>query len=187
VEREVRDSLMFTLRCTRKLLQRLATKPSSEVVEPSTVLGDWYANLLLTRPQRLVLAMNERTLLVALVPARGVREFGHRLRDAVGELLLAIGLPAARVAQETAAMKELRIGATASRSVLGCMNDATLQLRAYPRDRRGEWPPLLELELHLAENIYSVTGYQTPWLRTLELFGVRGAVRVRRVPAGHLH
>ena len=67
------------------------------------------------------------------------------------------------------------------------MNDAAKQLRAYPRSRRGNLPPLLDLELHLAENIYATTKYQTPWLRTLELFDVQGTVRVRRVPAGHLH
>jgi len=178
---------MFTLRCTRKLLKRLGTKPSSEAVEPSTVLGDWYANLLHLRPQQLVLAMNERSLLCVVVPAREARDIGHRLRDAVGELLVAIGVPSALVAQETAAMEEIRVGATASRAVLGCMNDAAKQLRAYPRGRRGNLPPLVDLELHLAENIYATTKYQTPWLRTLELFDVQGTIRVRRVPAGHLH
>jgi hypothetical protein len=60
---------MYTLRCTRKLLKRTDETPSSEAVSPTTVLGDWYANLLHLRPQQLVLAMNERTLLCALVPA----------------------------------------------------------------------------------------------------------------------
>jgi hypothetical protein len=62
-----------------------------------------------------------------------------------------------------------------------------VQLQAYPRGRRGELPPLIDLELHFAENIYSLTKYQTPWIRTLELFGVRGTVRARRVPQGWLH
>jgi hypothetical protein len=70
--RRGRDPLMFTLRCTRKLLKRLGTRPSSEAVEPSTVLGDWYANLLHLRPQQLVLAMSERRLLCVVVPARRV-------------------------------------------------------------------------------------------------------------------
>jgi hypothetical protein len=63
---------MFTLRCTRKLLKRLGTKPSSEVVEPGTVLGDWYANLLHLRPQQPVPVMSERSLLCVVVPARRV-------------------------------------------------------------------------------------------------------------------
>jgi len=49
---------MFTLRCTRKLLRRIGATPSSEAIAPSTVLGDWTANLLYLWPQRLVLAMN---------------------------------------------------------------------------------------------------------------------------------
>jgi hypothetical protein len=86
-----------------------------------------------------------------------------------------------------------RLGATPSSeaiapsSVLGCMNDAVVQLQAYPRRRRGELPALVDLELHLAENIYSLTEYRTPWMRALELFGVQGTVRVGRVPQGCLH
>jgi hypothetical protein len=46
---------------------------------------------------------------------------------------------------------------------------------------------LVDLELHLAENIYSLTEYRTPWIRTLELFGVQGGVRAQRLPQGWLH
>ncbi len=46
---------MFTLRCTHKLLRRgLPESPHGEVA-PTTLLGDWYANVLVTRPQPLVL------------------------------------------------------------------------------------------------------------------------------------
>jgi hypothetical protein len=178
---------MFTLRCTRKLLRRLGATPSSAVITPTTVLGDWYANLLHVRPQQLVLVMSERSLLCVLVPARPAATLAERFRSAVGELLAATGVPDDKVALELGEMTDMAVGATASRSVLGCMNDAVVQLEAYPHGRRGEWPPLVELELHLAENIYSTTGYQSPRLRTLELFGVRETVRARRVPAGHLH
>ncbi len=107
---------MFTMRCTRKLLRRLGAKPSSEVVEASTVLGDWYANLLPLRPQQLVLAMNERSLLCALVPAAPIGSLGERLRAEVGGLLTDIGVPSGQVAAEVAAMEPMAIGATSSRS-----------------------------------------------------------------------
>jgi hypothetical protein len=178
---------MFTLRCTRKLLRRIGATPSSEAIAPSTVLGDWYANLLYTRPTQLVLAMSERSLLAVAMPAAPLHTLQERLRTQVEELLGAIGVPAEAVAREVEAMREVSIGTTASRAVLGCMNDAIVQLHAYPRGRRGELPPLADLELYLAENIYSLTEYQTPWLRALELFGVRGTARVRRVPQGWLH
>jgi hypothetical protein len=114
----------------------------------------------------------------------------ERLRTQVEELLGAIGVPPESVAREVEAMREVSVGTTASRAVLGCMNDAVVQLQACPRGRRGELPSLVDLELHLAENIYSLTEYRTPWMRTLELFGVQGTVRVgrvRRVPQGWLH
>ena len=159
---------MFTLRCTRKLLRRLGTKPSSEVVEPSTVLGDWYANLLPLRPQQLVLAMNERSLLCVLVPAAPIGSLGERLRVEVSGLLTDIGVPIGPVAAELAAMEPMAIGATASRAVLGCMNDAVFQLS----HRRAPGVALRDLGLQLAENIYSLTDYQEPRGRVLELFGV---------------
>jgi len=111
---------MYTLRCTRKLLRRIDERPSSEVVSPTTVLGDWYANLLYLRPQQLVLAMNERTLLCALVPAAPAATVAERLRLEVGGLLRDIGVPEAMVEAEFASMEHVAIGATASRAVLGC-------------------------------------------------------------------
>jgi hypothetical protein len=162
---------MYTLRCTRKLLRRMDETPSSEAVAPTTVLGDWYANLLYLRPQQLVLAMNERTLLCALIPAAPAATVAERLRLEVGAVLSDIGVPAAKVQAELAAMVHVAIGATASRAVLGCMNDAAFQLGAYPRGTRGELD-LRAASLYLAENIYSLTDYARPWIRALELFGV---------------
>jgi len=168
---------VFTLRCTRKLLRRLGAKPSSEVVEASTVLGDWYANLLHVRPQQLVLAMNERSLLCVLVPAAPIGSLGERLCAEVGGLLTDIGVPSGSVAAELAAMEPMAIGATASRAVLGCMNDAVFQLS----HRRAPGVSLRDLGLQLADNIYSLTDYQKPRGRVLELFGVtaRGAAPAR--------
>ena len=114
--------------------------PSSELVAPTTVLGDWYANLLYTRPQQLVLAMSERSLLCVLVPASPGDVLGRRVREAVAGLLPKIGVPQERVVAEVSAMEALSIGATASRAVLGCMTDAALQLNAYPRGRTDALP-----------------------------------------------
>lgn len=171
---------MYTLRCTRKLLRRIDETPSNEAVTPTTALGDWFANLLYLRPQQLVLAMNERTLVCALIPAAPAATVLERLRLEVGGLLREIGVPAAKVEAELAAMEHVAIGATASRAVLGCMNDAAFQLS----HRREPGVSLRELGLQLAENIYSLTDYQKPWRRALELFGAAvgpGTVRMRRL------
>lgn len=170
---------MFTLRCTRKLLKRLGARPSSEAITATTVLGDWYANLLYRRPQQLVLAMNERSLLCVLVPAAPGDRLGQRLRDAVAEVLLEIGVPSPLVAAEMQAMEPMAVGATASRAVLGCMHDAVVQLEAYPGGHADQ-VALRDVALHLTENIYSLTRYQTPRLKALDLFGVTTDVRSLR-------
>jgi len=162
---------MYTLRCTRKLLRRTDETPTSEAVSPTTVLGDWYANLLYLRPQQLVLAMNERTLLCALVTASPAATVAERLRVEVGGLLRDIGVPATKVEGELAAMVHVAIGTTASRAVIGCMNDAAFRLDHCPRGARGELDRRAA-SLYLAENIYSLTDYARPWVKALELFGV---------------
>lgn len=99
--------------------------------------------------------------------------WGHGVpRDKAKALVLGeIGVPTANVAVELAAMEHVTIGATASRAVLGCMNDTVHQLGAYPRGARGKFA-LREAALYLSENIYSFTDFAQPWLKALELFGV---------------
>ena len=170
---------MYTLRCTRKLLTRIDERPSSEVVTATTALGDWYANLLYLRPQQLVLAMNERSLLCALVPAAPAATVIERLRLEVGGLLTDIGVPVATVDAEVAAMGDVAIGATASRAVLGCMKDAAMQLEAISAAPRAAHS-LRAVSLYLAENLYSTTEFQRPWVRALAMFGVAAPATGRR-------
>ena len=113
---------MVTLRCTHKLLRRVGVAPKTSTVPPTTVLGDWYANILYSRPQQLVVCMNERSLLLALLPARAVKNIGPRLRASVASLLTRIGVPAAGCDAESQAMQQFAFGPTANRKVLGCLN-----------------------------------------------------------------
>ncbi len=60
---------MLTIRCTRKLLERLDVEASSVPLHPTNHLGDWYANLLFTGRARLIICISERTLLPVFVEA----------------------------------------------------------------------------------------------------------------------
>jgi hypothetical protein len=174
---------MYTLRCTRKLLRRIDEIPSSEVVSPTTVLGDWYANLLYLRPQQLVLAMNERTLHMC-AGASGARSHGRGATAARGGRA-APGHRSAggRLRRSWRRWSTSRSGPRRAGQCWGCMNDAVYQLEYYPRGGRGELD-LRSASLHLADNIYSLTDYARPWVRALELFGVGAGeqvtVRMRR-------
>ena len=60
---------MLTIRCTRKLLERLDVEASSVPLHPTNRLGDWYADLLFTGRARLIICVSERTLLPVFVEA----------------------------------------------------------------------------------------------------------------------
>ena len=158
---------MFTLRCTARLRKRLGTTEDTASTPPSTKLGDWYAHLLFTRPQ-LVLCVSERTLLPALIPARDGSVLVPRLREAVGQMLRALGIAQAAVAAEEEAMMEAVIGKTMSRQVLGSMNDFVRMLDSY----RGVGT-LLEVSLRLAETPCGPLRMKRPRDETIQAFARR--------------
>jgi hypothetical protein len=101
---------VFTLRCTKKLLARLGSKPVEDELEPTTRLGDWYANLLFPPGGQVVLAVNERSLLPVLVPAAPATTLVARLGRVVEEVLLRISVPDAVVEAERREMGKCESG-----------------------------------------------------------------------------
>lgn len=134
------------------------------------MLGDWYANLVYSRPHQLVLCLNERSLLAVLVLAREGKFLGERFREATVGLLGRLGLRPGIIGAEALAMAEVRFGPTASRRVLGCLNEAALALSF----KMAEDPPLslAQAEDWLSEHLYSLTGGRYPRELALDLFGV---------------
>src|SRR5205807_2056845 len=82
---------MFTLRCTRKLLNNFGVESRDTDVPPTTVLGDWYANLLFTKHRRLVICVSERSLLPVFVEANSKLSFVERFRQSVRSVLERVG------------------------------------------------------------------------------------------------
>ena len=159
---------MVSLLCTRKLLRRLGIPPKIATPPPTSVLGDWYANLYHTRPHQLVLCLNERTLLAVLIPARDADSLGLRFRDATLALLARVGVPPAAVDAEARAMADVAFGPTANRRVLGCLKEAAnVMLLELESGRRTS---TADLELFLSGNIYALTGYREPRQLVLDLF-----------------
>lgn len=158
---------MTTLRCTKKLLQRLRLPKETAISPPTTILGDWYANLLFSRPQ-LVLCVSERALLPVVVTAKGLDTLPVRLAAAVGEVLYRIGIPRESIENEIREMERFAYGPTRSKRILGSMNDFMFQLSWLLHDRSDM--RLLEMSLHLAETPCGPIGYKNPIDFTLALF-----------------
>lgn len=154
---------MFTLRCTQRLRDRLGLSTRlPDVTTTTTLLGDWYANLLVRRPA-LVLCVNETTRLSVVLRLTPTKTLYARLRESTGEVLRAIGVDAGEVDAELREMALTLPGATRNRSILGTMND----FEQFIEIKKGR--SLLDVSLELAD-VISLAMATTPRRATLEVF-----------------
>lgn len=167
---------MVVLRCTRKLLRRLRQTPGREGPKSSTTLGDWYADVVYLDRKPVILAVSARTLLPVLVPARDPGSLGARLSEAAGLALEALGVGPELIAEEQRRMEELVFAPTASRQILGSMNDFIRMLEAA----RGE--PLVQAALGLAEAPCGPIDMESPARATVKLFEGVGAGNAEVIP-----
>jgi hypothetical protein len=138
---------MFTLRCTKKLLDRV--RPTSQDATPSrstTALGDWTANMVILNRQQLVVAVSGRTLLPVILPLAPAKTLPARFPAAVGDVLLRLMFDPMLVAAEMSAMAECFVDRTNDRRVLGSLNEFIFMLEWYLDGR-----PLVDVALHLAK------------------------------------
>jgi len=136
---------MVIVRATKKLLDRLGP-PSSAIEQASTtLLGDWYATAWFWRPQ-VALLVSEVTLLPVLMPLAPAATLLQRFGSQLAAVLDAHGAPAEFIDAELQQMDQVRLAKTASRSVVGIMNEFTYLADAWRQDD----PDLLALAVRLA-------------------------------------
>lgn len=114
---------MVTLRCTRKLLDYLEVGPVNDPPPSTGKLGDWYANLVPTHAGDLIIFVSERTLVTVAVPAWEAEDLASLFRRRVRNLLMMLDVSQHAIERELGHYQEVRFAKTASRSVLGSMND----------------------------------------------------------------
>lgn len=115
---------MYPLHCTQKLLARIKQPTGAPLPTATTALGNWYATALIWKPQ-VALFVNESTRLPLLMPLAPAKTLAARFPLHLAELLMLHGVHPDFVAREIAAMAEVTVATTASRSILGSMNDFT--------------------------------------------------------------
>jgi hypothetical protein len=169
---------MFAVRCTRKLLNRGAPAVLDAPTAPTTVLGDWYANIIFTRPEHLVVCLSERTLLPVVVPAKDVKKLPGRIAAAARVMLLEIGVPPEAVSAEVQEMECGYLGVTASRRVLGSLNDFMFHFE-YEYYARPELT-LHARALRLAEMPSGAIEYAFPTEATRALFASRNVIQTAK-------
>jgi len=151
---------VLTIRCTRKLLERLDVEASAAPRPPTNRLGDWCANLLVTRRAQLIICISERSLLPVFVEAGPRSSFIPRFQAAVKTILGRIGASSGSLNSEAREMAQITIGRTASRRVLGSLNDLSALARFTIADHQAI--DLAALAVHLADTPCAPLKYETP-------------------------
>jgi hypothetical protein len=136
---------MVIVRATKKLLDRLGLSTSAAEQASTTLLGDWYATAWFWRPQ-VALLVSEVTLLPVLMPLAPAATLLQRFGSQLAAVLDAHDTPAEFIDAELQEMDEVRLAKTASRSVIGIMNEFTYLAEAWRQDE----PDLLALAVRLA-------------------------------------
>jgi hypothetical protein len=165
---------VFHLRCTKKLLKRIAAEPEGVRGATNTVLGDWYANIVFSKPQHLVVCISERTLLPIVVPAKNIHGLPQRLCAQLEQLLQLIGVSSAAIELELAQMREHQFAPTASKSVLGSLNESVFHLSWMLSAHRES--SLLEHAVRLGDIPNKPIGYAFASEATRSLFKAKQVI-----------
>jgi hypothetical protein len=161
---------VVVLRCTQKLLKRLGRPVEASPERSSTILGDWYADILFIQPRQVVLCVSENARLPVVLLARELRTLDQRLPVALGSVLKDLQVSQSAVARELAGMATLKVARTASRSILGTINDFAIALTWALAEKPDVG--LHQLSLDLCETPVGPLKYEHPGAFARRLFGV---------------
>ncbi len=126
----------------------------------TTTLGDWYATILFTKPHHVVLLVNAATRLSVVVPARRLSRLSSRFAEGLATVLTTLDISPEVITAELREMRDVTFTTTASRSVLGTMNDYAIYIEAVFRD--DVTVSLNPLSVKLADTPFGPLGYDQP-------------------------
>ena len=159
---------MRIIHCTRKLLKELDVSliDSDKIPQSIEGLGNWYANLLRIDRRKCLLFTNEKSLYTFLIP----KVLKANLKNIEQEFLINLsynlqyegfGLDViSRVMQE---YEEIGFAKTASKKVLGSMNQLTFEYEVLIEQKEGlENVKILELNHTINRTILNGTKFLHP-------------------------
>ena len=165
---------MITIRCTARAAKHLGVTPNPDAPSGTSILGDWFLNLIPTYAGGMLLFVNERSLVSLCVPAHlesPMNEFYRR----VGSLLAMLKIPHETIYRELEHYHELIIGKTNSRVILGSMNELAYLMQCE-FDKASPQNPvsLSDLEMYLAIVPMGSIRYKSPGDVAREILGSAG-------------
>ena len=142
---------MYTVRGTKKFLDRVGG-PVAAPPASTTMLGDWYANVLMWRPQ-VAMFVNAATFLPVLMPLAPSATVIRRFPAAMADVLEALGVDPRFAETERAEMGTVALAKTASRQVLGVMTEFAFMAEHTIKTGRSDPTDLPGLSAWLATTI----------------------------------
>ena len=122
---------MVVLRCTQQLLLRLKRFDDPPPNASTTLLGDWYGNVIRMGRRHALLFISEHSRLPVLIPVRQANRLAMVFPDAVCQALAVMGVPQSAIDEERSRMSDVAFGRTNSRTLLGTLNDFSFMARAH--------------------------------------------------------
>ena len=153
---------MVILRPTRKAMRRLGVTFHLAPGTTTSVMGDWYVNLVPTIAGELFVFVSSATLLAVAIPA-AEKETQNLFILRVANLLAMIGLSMQTIEQELEHFREIRFAKPLSRSVQGSANDIAFHFQMLAEDAKTGMPlSLSEAEIYLSQIPHSPLGFASP-------------------------
>jgi len=161
---------MITLRCTKKLCRYLEVNLADISEPPTATLGDWYGNLVPTSSGDLILFVSEKSLLTVAIPVWESNNLVLLFRLRVANLLGMIGVHPKVIAKEISHYDQVQYGKTASRSILGSLNDFAWHYQFKAEKAKGKFDlSLSNVELEMSHMPCGPIDYRRPSDVALEL------------------
>jgi hypothetical protein len=123
--------LMVVLRCTQQLLLRLKRFDDPPPDASTTLLGDWYGNVIRMGRRHALLFISAHSRLPVLIPVRQANRLAVVFPDTVCAALAVLGVPQSAIDEERSRMSDVAFGSTNSRTLLGTLNDFSFMARAH--------------------------------------------------------
>lgn len=121
---------MLQLKLTQKVQKELGLKPKDlhEIETTNTTLGDWIVNVFYLERRKILIFINEKTLLSFIlygVKNSDIRNIHHLLINGLEQTLTVENIEMSKLYKVLNEYSEIRLTKTDNRKVLGNMNDLT--------------------------------------------------------------
>lgn len=156
---------MFTLRCSKKLLDFMDAAPEEPKEVGTTALGDWYGNVIDTARGKLIIFINEKSLLTVAVVAKEVKagEMILQFLERVEQLFYLLNMPQELIQKEFGQMDFINVTSFKSHRMSAIMGSIGSRCqRSAERDTNGATLKLSEVEISLANIPYQALGFKFP-------------------------